>query len=46
LLSHSAIVSRELNIPCLVGVKNITVKLKDGDLIEVETDEGKIKVLE
>ncbi len=46
LLSHAAIVSRELHIPCLVGVKSATVKIKDGDLIEVDTETGKIKILE
>ena len=31
ILSHSAITSRELNIPCLVGIKNLSSKIKTGD---------------
>jgi len=46
LLSHAAIVSRELHIPCLVGVKNATSKIKDGDLLEIDTETGDIKIIE
>ncbi|MEX0924680.1 MAG: PEP-utilizing enzyme [Candidatus Paceibacterota bacterium] len=45
LLSHAAIVSRELQIPCLVGVQNATSKIKDGDEIEVDTEAGTITVV-
>lgn len=40
--SHAAIVSREFGIPCIVGCKNATKLLKDGDLVEVDAVEGKI----
>lgn len=43
LLSHAAIVSRELGIPCLVGTKIGTKVFKDGDLVEVDTQNGVIK---
>jgi len=43
LLSHAAIVSRELGIPCLVGTKIGTKVFKDGDLVEVDTQKGLIK---
>lgn len=33
LLSHSAIVSRELNIPCIIGIKNATEIFKNGNKI-------------
>ena len=46
ILSHSAIVSRELGIPCIVGVKNITKILKTGDEIELDLKTGEIKILE
>ncbi len=46
LLSHAAIVSRELHIPCLVGVKNAMSKIKDGDLLEVNTEKGTITILD
>jgi phosphohistidine swiveling domain-containing protein len=45
LLSHAAIVSRELGIPCIVGTKTATRVLKDGDLVEVDAKEGLIKLL-
>lgn len=43
--SHAAIISRELNIPCIVGTKTATKFLKDGDLIEVDADNGIVRVL-
>ncbi|MBI4094630.1 MAG: hypothetical protein HY435_00335 [Candidatus Liptonbacteria bacterium] len=44
--SHAAIVSRELHIPCIIGTKNATSVLKDGDIVEVDADKGVIKILE
>jgi phosphohistidine swiveling domain-containing protein len=38
--SHAAIISRELNVPCIVGTKNATKLLKDGDKIEVDANKG------
>ncbi len=43
--SHSAIVSREFNIPCIVGTKNATQILKDGYEIEVDADNGLVKII-
>jgi phosphoenolpyruvate synthase/pyruvate phosphate dikinase len=45
LLSHAAIVSREMGIPCIVGAQNATKLLKDGDLVEVDADKGVIRIL-
>jgi phosphohistidine swiveling domain-containing protein len=42
---HAAIISRELGIPCIVGTKNATSVLKDGDLVEVDAERGIIKKL-
>ena len=41
--SHAAIVSRELGIPCIVGTKNATKILKDGDIVEIEATSGVIR---
>ncbi|MFH1316069.1 MAG: PEP-utilizing enzyme [Candidatus Woesearchaeota archaeon] len=41
--SHAAIVSRELNIPCVIGVKEVTTILKDDDIIEVDAEKGVIR---
>ncbi len=38
--SHAAIVSRELQIPCIVGTKNSTKIFKDNELIIVNANEG------
>lgn len=45
LLSHAAIISRELNIPCIVGLGNITKIVKDGDMLEVNANNGYVKIL-
>ncbi|MBI2129526.1 hypothetical protein HYU07_04770 [Candidatus Woesearchaeota archaeon] len=42
---HAAIVSRELKIPCIVGTKIATNVLKDGDYVEVDANEGVIKII-
>lgn len=43
--SHAAIISRELNTPCIIGTKIATQVLRDGDLVEVDADRGIIKIL-
>ena len=45
MLSHAAIVSRELGIPCIVGLENITHRVKDGDMVEVDADKGVVKII-
>lgn len=45
LLSHAAIVSRELKIPCVVGTKIATKVLKDGDKVEVDANKGLVRKL-
>ncbi|MBQ2803452.1 MAG: phosphoenolpyruvate synthase, partial [Lachnospiraceae bacterium] len=45
LLSHTAIISRELGKPAVVGVRQITKLLKDGDYIRVDGDKGEIEIL-
>jgi len=42
LLSHAAIVARELNLPCVIGIKNATIKLNDGDEITLNGYTGEI----
>lgn len=43
LLSHTAIVARELKLPCIVGTRNATTLLKDWDVIEVDANAWQIK---
>lgn len=40
--SHAAIVSRELGIPCVVGTKDATKRLKDGMVISVDGSSGNV----
>ena len=40
--SHAAIVSRELNIPCVIGTKIATKVFKDGDMVEVDANKGTV----
>ncbi|MFH1200419.1 MAG: phosphoenolpyruvate synthase, partial [Candidatus Micrarchaeota archaeon] len=37
---HAAIVSRELGIACVVGTREATKKLKDGDIVTVDAKRG------
>jgi phosphohistidine swiveling domain-containing protein len=42
ILSHAAIVARELRKPCIVGTGDATTKLKNNDLVLVDADEGTV----
>ena len=44
-LCHAAIISREMKKPCIVGTKQATQILKDGDMIEVDADHGIVKII-
>jgi pyruvate,water dikinase len=46
LLSHSAIVSRELRLPCIVSLPHITTTLKTGDLVEMDGSTGLVRIIE
>lgn len=45
LLSHSAIVSRELGIPCVVGVTGLLSRLKTGDVVIMDGSTGEIQII-
>jgi pyruvate,water dikinase len=44
LLSHSAIVARELGIPCVVGLKGATEWIRTGDQVEVDGGAGTVRL--
>ncbi|MFY9379681.1 MAG: PEP-utilizing enzyme, partial [Acutalibacteraceae bacterium] len=46
LLSHAAIVSREMGIPAVVSVDDATTIIKDGDIIRVNGMTGTVEILE
>ncbi len=43
---HAAIVARELRKPCIIGTKIATQVLHDGDLVEVDADNGVVRIFE
>lgn len=45
LLSHSAIVSRELGKPCIVGITDLLKRLKTGDWVEMDGSTGVVKII-
>lgn len=45
LLSHTAIISRELKKPAVVNVENCTSILKTGDIVELDAEKGIIRRL-
>jgi len=45
IISHASISSREFKIPCIIGTKIATQVLHDGDMVEVDADNGVVTVL-
>ena len=45
ILSHAAIVSREFGIPGVVGTKNASQLINDGDKIRVNGGTGEVEIL-
>ncbi len=45
-LAHAAIVAREIGIPAVVGCGNATSRLKSGDRVLVDGDQGIVRILE
>jgi phosphohistidine swiveling domain-containing protein len=46
ILNHAAVTSRELGIPCIVGLNGATEIFKDGDLVEIDADNGIVRKIE
>jgi pyruvate,water dikinase len=44
-LSHSAVVAREYHIPAVVGTGNATTTFEDGQLIEVDGNNGIVRLV-
>lgn len=45
LLSHTAIISRELKKPAVVGAANVCSRLRSGDIVRVNGADGEIRIL-
>jgi len=46
ILSHSAIVAREMGIPAIVGIPNLLQSIEDGQTIRMDASSGQINILE
>jgi pyruvate,water dikinase len=46
ILSHCAVVAREYGIPAVVGTKQATTVLQDGQLVEVDGTSGSVRIIE
>ena len=44
MMSHAAIISRELRIPCIIGASNATDLIATGDYLEVDADAGVVTI--
>lgn len=45
ILSHAAVISRELHIPAVIGTKVATQVIRDGDMIQIDSTKGQVTVL-
>ncbi|MDO8483169.1 MAG: PEP-utilizing enzyme [bacterium] len=45
MLSHAAILARELKKPCIIGTKIATQVLKDGDIVSVDAGTGIVTII-
>jgi phosphohistidine swiveling domain-containing protein len=45
-MSHAAIVARELGVPAIVGVKDATRRIRDGERIHVDPGSGRVVVVD
>jgi len=46
MLSHAAVVARELEIPCVVNTRDATSRLRTGDRVRVDGKAGTVEILE
>ena len=46
MLSHGAIIAREFGIPSVVGVRDATRRILQGDVVTVDGDRGSVRILE
>lgn len=45
-MTHGAVIAREYGVPCVAGVENATIRIKDGQRIRVNGSEGYVEILE
>lgn len=45
ILSHTAIISREIGIPSIVGVADVMTKINTGDIVKMDGSSGRIEIV-
>ena len=45
ILSHTAIISREIGIPSIVGVADVMNRIKTGDIVRMDGSSGRIEII-
>ena len=45
ILSHSAVIAREMGIPLVAGIRGLTDKIHDGDIVEIDGINGTVRVI-
>jgi phosphohistidine swiveling domain-containing protein len=45
IMCHAAVIAREYKKPCVIGTKIATKVLRDGDLVEVNANQGRVRKL-
>lgn len=43
ILSHASVISREMKIPCVIGIRVATKAFEDGDFVEVDAEKGIVR---
>ncbi|MFA6514408.1 MAG: PEP-utilizing enzyme [Patescibacteria group bacterium] len=43
--AHVSVISREMKIPCVVGLSHVSKEIKDDDWLEVDANQGIVKIL-
>jgi phosphoenolpyruvate synthase/pyruvate phosphate dikinase len=46
MLSHGAIVAREMGIPCVVGTRTASRTIRDGQRVRIDGDRGVVTLLD
>ena len=45
-MCHAAVLSREFNLPAIIGVSNAFDEIGDGTCIELDPEHGRVQILE
>ena len=45
-LQHGALVAREYGKPCVAGISDVTTRLCDGQMVEVDGTSGTVRIIE